>query len=111
MINLDNHVISDNSSINDALLKLDYLGSNAVLFAVDSQYKLIGALTDGDVRRGLLKGFDINNNIIDIIQKQPKFIKEHSIDIYKIIEWRNAKIKILPCFVVIFDSRDQLLLY
>ena len=105
MINLENHVISDNSSINDALLKLDYLGSNAVLFAVDSQYKLIGALTDGDVRRGLLKGFDINNNIIDIIQKQPKFIKEHSIDIYKIIEWRNAKIKILP----VLDINNKLI--
>ena len=105
MINLENHIITINSIIEDALLKLNHLSSNAVLFVVDTQNKLIGALTDGDVRRGLIKGLDKTSSIIDIIQKQPKYIREDSIDVYKIIEWRNAKIKILP----ILDINDEII--
>ena len=51
---------------------MNILGQDAILFVVDADKKLIGALTDGDVRRGLLKGFTIYNKVEEIIQPNPR---------------------------------------
>ena len=50
------HLILSGSKIKDALLILDDLAMDAILFVIDDLGKLQGSLTDGDVRRGLLKG-------------------------------------------------------
>ena len=49
------HLILSGSSIKDALIKLDVLSMDAILFIVDTDDKLIGSLTDGDVRRALIR--------------------------------------------------------
>ena len=36
--------------------------------------KLIGTLTDGDLRTALLKKLDLNNNIKKLYNKNPKFL-------------------------------------
>lgn len=90
------HLIKSNSTIREALEKLNVLASDAILFVVDEKEHLIGSLTDGDVRRGLLKGFDINNLVEQIIQNNPKFIRKGERDINKIIEYRENNFKILP---------------
>ena len=90
------HLILSGSKIKDALLLLNKLSKDAILFVVDDNEKLIGALTDGDVRRGLIKGFTIDSNIDDIIQNDPKYILKGDIDLNKIIEYRKNDFKILP---------------
>ena len=57
------HLILSGSTLKEALLLLNDLSQDAILFVVDVEDKLIGALTDGDVRRGLLKGFTIDSFI------------------------------------------------
>lgn len=54
------HLINHNSTVKEALAKLDQLAADAILFVVDKDQKLVGSLTDGDVRRGLLKDLSIN---------------------------------------------------
>jgi hypothetical protein len=39
--------------------KLDELGQDAALFVIDKDQKLVGSLTDGDIRRGLIKGLKL----------------------------------------------------
>ena len=51
------HLILNGSSLKDALVRLNELAPDSILFVVDQDDKLIGSLTDGDVRRGLIKGF------------------------------------------------------
>ena len=72
------------------------LAQDAILFVVDVNDKLIGALTDGDVRRGLIKGFTIDSLIDDIIQENPRFIVKGENNLEKIIEYRKGDFRIIP---------------
>lgn len=59
MINYRAHLIASGTPITEALKKLDILARDAILFVVDTNDTLKGSLTDGDVRRGLIKGVTI----------------------------------------------------
>ena len=96
MMDYTKHLIQNTSSITDALKKLDHLAKDAILFVVDDQNQLVGSLTDGDVRRGLLKGATIDQEVTTIIQSSPKFIRKGERDIIKLIEYRENNFRILP---------------
>jgi dTDP-glucose pyrophosphorylase len=90
------HLIPYNFSIKNALVKLNNLGLDSILFVVNENHKLIGSLTDGDIRRGLIKGYNIDNKVQLFIQINPKFITIGSIDICEIKELRDKKFKLIP---------------
>lgn len=90
------HLILSGSKVKEALLLLNELSQDAILFVVDADDKLIGALTDGDVRRGLIKGFTIDNYIDEIIQDNPRFITKGENNLEKIIEYREGDFRIVP---------------
>lgn len=90
------HLILTGSTVRQALLMLDELAHDAILFVVDENDKLIGALTDGDVRRGLIKGFTIDSLVDDIIQSNPRYITKGENDLNKIIEYREDNFRIVP---------------
>lgn len=90
------HLILSGSKVKDALLLLNELSQDAILFVVDINDKLIGALTDGDVRRGLLKGFTIDCIIDEIIQENPRYITKGENNLNKIIEYREGDFRIVP---------------
>ncbi len=92
----NNHLIRSRTTVKQALFMLNELAQDAILFVVDAEDKLIGALTDGDIRRGLLNGFNIENEVDDIIQKNPKYITKGENDIEKIIAYREENFRILP---------------
>jgi len=96
MINFKQHFLQENSTIKQALVKLDELAKDAILFVVDQNEKLIGSLTDGDIRRGLIKGITIDNTINDVIQENPRFVRKGETDIQKIIEYREGNYRIIP---------------
>jgi dTDP-glucose pyrophosphorylase len=75
---------------------LNKLSPDPILFVVDQDDKLIGSLTDGDIRRGLLKNFTLSSQIDEIIQPNPRFIRKGENDIQKIISYREALFRILP---------------
>lgn len=55
------HLIAKGSTIKQALSQLNTLAADAILFVVDENYRLIGSLTDGDVRRGLISGLGVED--------------------------------------------------
>lgn len=71
-MNLKELIINEDISIHEAIKKLD---SNAkrILLVLDKT-KLIGVLTDGDIRRWILKNGDLNNKVKDIMNKNPIFL-------------------------------------
>ncbi len=99
------HLISSTTVIKDALIKLDILASDAILFIVDENNILIGSLTDGDIRRGLIKGVAIDSFVTDVIQDNPKFIKYGDRDISKIISYRESNFTILP----VLNNKNQVI--
>jgi len=90
------HLILSGNTVKQALAMLNELSQDAILFVVDNNNKLIGSLTDGDVRRGLLNNFTIENKIDEIIQPNPRFIKKGDYDIKKIIAYREEDFRIIP---------------
>jgi dTDP-glucose pyrophosphorylase len=90
------HLIITGSSVKQALELLNKLAPDSILFVVDHHYKLVGSLTDGDIRRGLLNDFTIASKIDDIIQPNPRFIRKGENDIQKIISYREEMFRILP---------------
>jgi dTDP-glucose pyrophosphorylase len=90
------HLILSGSNVKQALAKLNDLSQDAILFVVDGNSKLIGSLTDGDVRRGLLNDFTVESKIDEIIQSNPRFIRKGNYDIQKIIEYREEDYRVIP---------------
>ncbi len=103
MIHYTEHLIRSNTPIRQALEKLNILASDAIVFVIDEEGRLKGSLTDGDVRRGLLKGVTIDQPVTEIIQQNPRYIRKGSRDIYKIIEYRKQNFRILP----VIDTDDK----
>jgi dTDP-glucose pyrophosphorylase len=89
-------LILSGSTVKQALLLLNELSQDAILFVVDAGDKLIGSVTDGDVRRGLLKGFTIDSFINEIIQENPRYITKGENNLQKIIEYREGDFRIVP---------------
>jgi dTDP-glucose pyrophosphorylase/mRNA-degrading endonuclease RelE of RelBE toxin-antitoxin system len=90
------HLILSGSTVKDALKVLNDLSQDAILFVVDENEKLVGSLTDGDVRRGLLKGYTVDSKVDEIIQPEPRYIKKGDYSIQKIIEYREEDYRIIP---------------
>jgi dTDP-glucose pyrophosphorylase len=90
------HIIQQNEQVRAALMKLDLLASDAILFIVDQNNKLIGSLTDGDLRRGFIKGLGFEDSILDFIQPNPSFIHEHENAVNKLEEYNKRNFKIVP---------------
>lgn len=59
-------------SIKQILEKID-LGAKGIVIVVDKEKKLLGTITDGDIRRAILKGYKLESTIEDIIQYNPVY--------------------------------------
>ena len=56
----DRHIILNSFTILDALNRINNIHEGPlVLFVVDSENKVIGSLTDGDIRRALIKFLEL----------------------------------------------------
>lgn len=99
------HLLKQGSTIREALARLDVLAKDAIIFVVTEDNKLKGSLTDGDVRRGLLKGVTIDQLVDEIIQPSPRFIRKGDHDLGKVIEYRENNFRVIP----ILDQYDKVI--
>lgn len=90
------HLLSSGSTIRVALERLNHLAKDAIIFIVNTNDQLLGALTDGDIRRGLLNGYTLENTVDCIIQSNPRFLRKGESDIAKVIEYRQNNYRIIP---------------
>ena len=88
-------LIVANSTIENAIFRLDK-GGMQILLVVSDDLELIGTITDGDIRRGLLKGLELKSSIEDLINKNA-FVVPISMDSEIIIKIMSANsIKQIP---------------
>ena len=95
MKDFTNYTINKKASCLDALKKLDLEKSNQTLFVLDDDERLIGTVTDGDIRRGLIKGLSIDNQIIQFSYPRFSFINS-KINVAEIRRLKKEGIKVLP---------------
>ena len=80
-------------SIREAMQRLDQTAEKC-LFVVDTTKALIGALTDGDVRRAILSGKSLNASIAEFYNANPLYVQGSSDD--KDDDLRRRAIELLP---------------
>ena len=99
------HVISENQTVKSALIMLDALAYDAILFTINNSGVLTGSVTDGDVRRGFVKGITIEDPVKKVSYKSPRSFLIDNVDINQLVEFREAKIGIVP----IVDSQNRII--
>ncbi len=82
----EKHLIEINSTIAEALMILN-LEDMGYLFLHDDM-RLIASLTDGDVRRAMLKGKSLNSSLLEIANTKPVSIRQgyEQKDLYKLFK-------------------------
>lgn len=95
-MNLGKYLISDEDNIIDALKKINE-NSKGIVFVCDKNEKLIGTITDGDIRRYFINNGDVTDNVTYAMKTNP-IIADYSIettkDIYRKIY--QKKLKAIP---------------
>ena len=92
--NNEKYVIDQNASIKNALLKIEE-NQFGVVFVKTNDGKIVGLATDGDIRRALLRGVNLEDNISDCMNRE--FVW-HSIDTPReqLIKGLDGHIKFIP---------------
>lgn len=98
MMNNEEYLISENATMLDALSKIDRLSKNnsRIIFAVNSANKLVGAISDGDCRRALIKYKRLDIIVKDIMKTDFTFMKKSVFDVAQIQKIRTQGLKYVP---------------
>ncbi len=91
------HLIPSESTLLQALIQLNALpGGTLTLFVTDSEGRLTGTLTDGDIRRALAAGKGADSPVSEAMFTAFKYISEGCKDISRFSAWRQAGINLVP---------------
>lgn len=92
----NNILVYETISVKETLKKLDQTAEK-ILFVVDQNNRLLGTITDGDIRRYILRGKNLTDNIQKVYNKQPISLKhsEYSISLVEKI-LVEKKIDVIP---------------
>lgn len=69
---LDKYIGTEELTISQVMNKID-MNAEGILFIVNEDYRLVGCVTDGDIRRFLLSGGKMDEGINMAINKSPKY--------------------------------------
>jgi perosamine synthetase len=104
--NLEKFVVKLPVSLNQVLKKINY-NAKGVVFVIDHKNKLVGSISDGDIRRAIL-----NKKISKIIKKKssiinikPTYLPSDS-NIEVIFEAFNKKFKNVKCIPLVNNSKE-----
>lgn len=93
----DNHIITRGDSVRDALARLNALsGGNMTLFVADDGGRLLGSLTDGDIRRALTAGASLDTPAGDICHRSCLAVTPGSDNFELSLKARRKGIFLLP---------------
>lgn len=68
-------ILSPNATVEDVIRNLNEVAIQIVLIVDDSGI-LVGTISDGDIRRGLLRGLGLNSSIETVINRKPLVVPE-----------------------------------
>lgn len=75
--NISIYQASENINIRETVKLLDQTGIGFIA-VVNKDSKVVGILTDGDFRRAILKGVNLDNNILEIVNRNFVFVEDVS---------------------------------
>ena len=87
-------LLSTQSSLENSI-KVLHEGGYRIELVVDNQKKLLGTLTDGDIRRALMNGTKMSASISNVINKKPITAKKNRFKKFHFII--NERFKYIAC--------------
>lgn len=98
MTNFSQYIISGNASILDALKKLDIQSGEftLTLFVVNANDQVIGTVTDGDCRRGVIRGLNLSDNVVQVMNTDFVSLPENCFDLGKQRFIKQNQLKLIP---------------
>lgn len=114
MKDLKKFIVQNSATVLATIKFITDTGSRFAI-VVDENQKLQGVVTDGDIRKGILGGLDLNSSVINIMNKNPKYLLQGYSHSELIRTLKKHKIKQLPVVdinfkvVDVFANNDSLL--
>lgn len=91
------YTILDTATIREALVALDGNTHDwQTLFVVDKEERMVGTLTDGDIRRGLISGAALEDAVCKVMHGEFKYIVEGENDAKQLRAFRDRHIFFIP---------------
>ncbi len=95
-MNLQEHIIQYHEPISQVLNKLNSPNHLRTVFVLDEENRVIGTITDGDIRRGILNGITVSDKCEILAFKNFKYLQRGNISIQNLKNWKSNGIKVLP---------------
>ena len=93
----DKYTINGKASIIDALKAMDGASHGLqTLFVVNDDGVMVGTLTDGDIRRGLINGSNVQDPVSTVMHTSFKFLREGDDEAKMLKEYRQQLIYFVP---------------
>ncbi len=98
MTDLKKHLVNIGDSIKEALRLLNEIADfeTLTLFVLDNEGTMVGSLTDGDIRRGLLRGLDLSYPVQDYMNTPFHYINDNGMDPVLIKKIKRKGVRLLP---------------
>lgn len=99
------YIINKQATIREALVALDGNTHDwQTLFVVDESEKMVGTLTDGDIRRGLIRGLELSETVEKAMHTSFRYVLEGQNDAKQLKEFREKQIYFVP----VLDENDHI---
>ena len=94
---MNRHEIKAEASLLEALQMLNRLpGAAMTLFVVAPRRRVVGSLTDGDIRRALIAGASLADSVVSACHKSFRSVRAGAIDPADLRRFRSEGITIVP---------------
>lgn len=98
MKNFYGNLITAKATIKEALLQLNKIShsSQHTLFVLNVDQQLIGTITDGDIRRGLINNSEMDNPVVSVMNSTFSFLKLNKFTLNDIKRLKDKEIQMVP---------------
>lgn len=94
-MNLINYLVDSKDSLLQALRKID-INQKGFVLVIDNEKGLIGTVTDGDIRRSLIKGIMLDTSVENVCNKNFKYILNSDSFETVVKSFQEKKVEFLP---------------
>lgn len=103
MKNISKYLIQKDTGIIEAMKRIGEVPDSLTLFVIDNEGKLVGTLTDGDIRRAFINGRTLNDKVSEFMfTRFTSVYNNYSVEEFK--KARDFGIRLLP----VLDSEGKI---
>lgn len=95
---MEKYLIGDSAVVAEALRRLNALSgsSSMTLFVMDAEGRVLGTLTDGDVRRALISGAGLDAPVVDVMHRDFVALRGADANVKEIRSLREGRVTLVP---------------